>query len=401
MKHITKRWIWDHWIAILFVITSGSIIYTYELGHAKAYIIYLFFSVINLFMVNKRKLQQNKSFSFIVFVMCLCFFSYVINESQYQDNSTFGYLTCLIATFFIISKYDFYYFRHLITNVVFVICLFGIPIFLFVENGILGYNIVQIGISNTNTREYAMYGVYTLGWPWLFHRFSGIWHEPGACQIILNTIIWLHFDNIIHWKLSKYQKYKLAVILVASLLTLSTGGYICLMFLIIAICLNMKSKKVNAIIYLLILILFIIAVVLLYNSDVIQNKLFDKQNDSVSKIARMSDAFALWKMTLEKPLIGYGLGTVDFWRKSDLYNNVHCSSGILTYTASLGITWLLLYFIYLKRGILRVYDKRYLWFLLIAIFIMQFNEKFIEYPISNILIFQFFSSTKNSKYYYG
>ena len=89
MKHITKRWIWDHWIAILFVITSGSIIYTYELGHAKAYIIYLFFSVINLFMVNKRKLQQNKSFSFIVFVMCLCFFSYVINESQYQDNSTF------------------------------------------------------------------------------------------------------------------------------------------------------------------------------------------------------------------------------------------------------------------------------------------------------------------------
>ena len=56
MKHITKRWIWDHWIAILFVITSGSIIYTYELGHAKAYIIYLFFSVINLFMVNKRKL---------------------------------------------------------------------------------------------------------------------------------------------------------------------------------------------------------------------------------------------------------------------------------------------------------------------------------------------------------
>ncbi len=52
-----------------------------------------------------------------------------------------------------------------------------------------------------------------------------------------------------------------------------------------------------------------------------------------------------------------------------------------------------------ERGILRVYDKRYLWFLLIAIFIMQFMKKSLEYPdIKKNYIPISFSVKKNSKY---
>lgn len=401
MQYAVRKLIWDYWMVTLFVITSGSIFWNHTLGHSTAYSIYLFFAIINYMIINKKQYHRsNRSYIFILLISFLCLISHFVNDSSYEDNSALGYIICQIATFMVIASYDFYYFRYLLTNVVFVLCVLGLPIFFFVEIGVLSYKTVYIGASGD--REYAMFGIYTLGWPWLFHRFSGIWHEPGACQIVLNTIIWLHFENIILWKWGKYQRIKLLVIFIVSLTTFSTGGYICLMLLLTAVLFSLKFKGKNKIfIYSLFTICFTIAILSLFRSDVIQNKLFNQEEESISKIERVSDAIALWKMSLEKPLWGYGLGTVDFWKKSDLYGNTHCSSGLLTYTASLGFTWLFVFIIYLLKGIKKLHLGKSSLFLLFAVLLMQFNEKYIEYPISNILIFNFFSNIKTSKYYYA
>lgn len=396
MKITKTKKAWDYLIVILFVITSGSIFWTHLFGHALTYSIFLFFGIISYF--NNEKVGKTGNMVFILLIIILCVISFCVNNSSYKDNSTFGYIICLIATSMVISKYDFYYFRHLITNVVFIICLMGIPIFVMSEMGILSYTIRSIGASKN---EYSMYGIYTLGWPLLFHRFSGIWHEPGACQIILNTIIWMHFDNIINWEWGKRLKYKLLTILIASLLTLSTGGYICLMLLLIAVAINIRLKSNNIIFCSFLFIFLTISLILLFNSDVIQNKLFDVREESISKAMRTADALALWRMTLDEPVVGYGLGSVDFWNKSEIYGNTACSSGVLTYMASLGFTWLFLYLFFLKRNIRNIVVTKSSYFLILAILIMQSNEKFIEYPISNIFVFQFFSYMKNSRFYYG
>ena len=380
---------WDYFVITVFLITSGATFWVGWLSAAFTFSFLLIIALANSIIVRKDfGYNFNYSFFFILGIVVLCVLNYVVYNVDYKDNSAIGYIICLIATYLIISRYGFIYFRYLLTNIVYVICLIGIPVFILSELEVLPTQSisVQSGIN------YTMFYIYTLGWPELFHRFTGIWHEAGACQIILNTVLWLHFNNFVSWSWEEGQLKKILVILVATLFTLSTGGYMVLMLLVLGVVMNIKIEgRYKALIYFAMFVFALGAIVLMFSSPVIQNKLFNDEEDNISKMDRLADIVALWQMTIERPLLGYGIGSTEFWQLSDKYGNTACSTGLLTYSASLGFSWVLLFACFLWFGIQRMKMGKASILLLIAILMMQFNEKFIEYPITNIFIFKFAS----------
>ena len=385
--------IWDYCVVALFLATSGAVFWKGQLSASIAYPFLLIIAYVNAFIINREEKRYNPSLLYIYACAFLCMLNFMVNLDSLEDNSMFGFFFSMVATYLIISSYDFFYFRKILTNIVFVIVLVGMPIFALSEMSILPTSIMM---DNTGY-QFINFGIYTLGWyPYPFERFSGLWHEPGACQIILNTVLWMHFDSITHWKWEKGQLLKCIVILIGSLLTLSTGSYLVLMLLGVAAIFNMEIKGNHRfLIFLLLLIIVLPVIYFIFTSPVIQNKLFDADGQEMeSKIIRYADMNALWQMVLDKPILGYGIGTEGFWETSYKYGNTTTSSGILAYAASLGCSWLVVYLFILWRSCRRLELGKGLPFLIVAVVIMQFNEYFIEFPISCIFLYEFLSYSK-------
>ena len=134
-----------------------------------------------------------------------------------------------------------------------------------------------------------------------------------------------------------------------------------------------------------------VAIILIFTNPVIQEKIFVSRNESDSKATRLMDISALWEMTIKSPIFGQGIGTDQFWEMSKRYGNTTCSSGIFTYLASLGFPWLILTAYFCYKSVRRLKLGVATWFLLASFVMMQMNEKFIEYPITSIFIFRFYS----------
>lgn len=395
MTKTKQRWLllWDYLLITICIITSGAIFWVGRLSSAVTFLFMLFLAIIQAFII-RPKHTKNHSYIFIIWVLVFCLLNAAIVSSGYKTNTMLGYIVALIAVYLIYSRYDFYRFRDILTNVVFVITAIGLPVYFLYYAGVLPTSTLHV-----KNASFIMCGPYTLGWwPNPFMRYSGIWHEPGAGQIIVNTAIWLNLDKVIAWNLTKWDKVKLIVLILGVVFSLSTGAYMVLMAFVAAVVMNIKIKsRFKGFIYLFLIVAALVVLYILFNSDVIQNKLFDADGESGSKAARAGDIEAFWQMTLDKPIWGYGLGTDLFWSVSTRLGNTANSSGILTYSASLGLIWLFLFVWYAWRGIRRMMPFSCAIFLLCAFILMQFNECFVEYPITNLFIFQFNSYIKNAQ----
>lgn len=376
----------DYFIATLFLLTSGSVCWISALRPAGAYIFLLLVAVINV-LREKRKL--NKSWHFILIILVMCLINAIILQRRYEDNSMLGYIVSITAAYLIISQYDFYYFVKLLTNVLVVILVIGIPVYLLCSLGLIPYHLVYTIRGPSLMSGY----IFTIGWLYPFGRFAGIWHEPGACQIILNAILWLNYKKIQHWNLTRYDKIKFTIIIIGILLTQSTGGYLVLITFFAAIGLTTKIRnRHRIIIYLFLCFSMICTVIALYNNDVIQKKLFvESSQESVSKRIRMQDAMSLIKTANDYPIIGAGIGTDLLNRTSKGYGNITSSSGLLHFTASLGYPWLILFLLFCFLRIRNMDIGTASWFMFASIIMLETNENFIEYPITNLFIFKFHS----------
>ena len=376
----------DYFIATLFLLTSGSVCWISALRPAGAYIFLLLVAVIN---VLRKKRKLNKSWHFILIVVVMCLINAITLQRKYEDNSMLGYIVCITAAYLIISQYEFNYFVKLLTNVLVVILVIGIPIYLLCSFGIIPYHLVYTIRGPSLLCGY----IFTYGLLYPFGRFAGIWHEPGACQIILNAILWLNYKKIQNWDLSKHDKIKFTIIIIGILLTQSTGGYLVFLTFLLAIGFTTKIRnRHRIIIYLFLCFSMICTVILLYNNDVIQKKLFvESSQESLSKRTRTEDAVSLIKTANDYPIIGAGIGTDLLFMTSKDYGNISSSSGLLHFTASLGYPWLVLFLIFCFLRIKNMDIGMASWFLFASIIMLEANENYIEYPITSLFIFKFHS----------
>lgn len=65
-------------------------------------------------------------------------------------------------------------------------------------------------------RYFLMIAFHNFGWGWLFHRLAGIYWEPGAYQIILNSVLLLYFKEITSLELEKKLIKNIFVIVIAT-----------------------------------------------------------------------------------------------------------------------------------------------------------------------------------------
>ena len=377
-----KKIVVDYLVVLLFVLTSGSKLWIASLSPAFAFIFFFIISFTYKCTLGLR--GNNKSLVFVYIVSAIMLIGHFYYNRELKENSTFGYVVSLLSTYCLVSAFDFYKFRKILLDIVFFITLFGIPIFFLNEN-----NILPTTLSHFVDADYKHFGPYMLGWPYEFHRYAGIWHEPGAGQIILNIVLWLHLDKFINIDFQKGELFKFIVLIIGVIISFSTGGYLVFMLFVMVLAINIKLEgNYKLLIYSVVVVCAVLFAVILFNSEVIQDKIFNKNSGSLN--ARTADVSAFYDMFLNRPILGYGLGSTEFWRTSVKLGNTANSCGVMTFAAALGIIWLISFVLYTYSGIMNmVKTKLICFFSLFAFMMLQWNECFIEFPITNMFIFTF------------
>ena len=382
---------WDYFVGIIFILTSGTMIWFHLLTPKYAYIIYFFVCFINALKktYGKPLLICNHSLIFCCYTIIFAIIGSILFYYPYAENTTSGYIISMLGSYLLISHSNFYQFRHIITNIIYYIVLFGVPIFLLTELDLLPLKSIKF-----QTTTYQMFLIYSIGWPNIFHRFAGIWHEPGACQIFMNVILWLHLDELINWKWEKGQLKKIIIITIGLLCTFSTGGYLALMILVYIVVSKIKLKgKYKKLIKLFIFSCGILIIICIFHSNVVQEKLFTNEQglESSSKQSRLIENLAMLSMFIEKPILGWGLGSekqiIEFIQR----DNGGCSNGILYMACSWGLMWIIPFFLMVYRTIKKInLSTSHLW-LLLAFILLESNERYLEFPISFLFVFSFYS----------
>lgn len=113
-----KQYIWDYFVALVFIFTTGTIAWFQYVTPGVAFVFFLIIAVVNSFIYRSRIPLgvKNKSFYYCLFVFFLCGLGMIFFYSPPKENSIVGYLVAMFASYLVISRYDFYYFRRLLTN---------------------------------------------------------------------------------------------------------------------------------------------------------------------------------------------------------------------------------------------------------------------------------------------
>lgn len=369
-----KRVKLDYVAVILIVLVSDTIFFRFTLTAAISISIYFLFS-----LYYNRECKNHKSNSSLVYVVLLNLLllrSYLLYPDL-EDNQILGMSLESIASYLILKNFDLDNFKKKYLTIMFVICLYSLPIYI---GNQLGFVTGKLSAGQVNTA----YGV-SLGFLGSnFDRFAGLFHEPGACMIFLNMCYLLYFKDLCDRSLDKKDKLKLIIITIALIATKSTGGYLIFLFIMMLVLLKTISIKM----FIPICILSVGITYAIINSDVVQNKLSDK-NPTVSKEARTAENLSCINMIINRPVDGYGLGSKVFAKQAESDMNYGNSNGLLHVTASLGILWLIIYLFFLYRSFGKLKLGLPPLLMIIPFLLLQCNERFIEYPISYVLLIQY------------
>ena len=118
----------DYIVVLLFVLASGCTLWMSLIRPAGSFIMLLLGGYVNAKRTKNNK--GNSSINYLYWIIFLCVLNLLIEQSPYQDNSMLGYLVSLTGAYLIISRYDYYYFVKILTNIIYYITLIGIPLYL-------------------------------------------------------------------------------------------------------------------------------------------------------------------------------------------------------------------------------------------------------------------------------
>lgn len=366
---------------ILVVIMSGAnTVLNVYIPDKNQQFFFLAYSLLFYFIM--KGYASKKSWLTLIGICFWIFFNQNLIQSDGLDNNYLTYIMDYIATFFIVSSFDFENFRKKLLVVIQILATVSI----------IAHELYWLRIIPGVYHEGDAIS-FTLAWnffnvEWGENRLASIFWEPGQFQIILNFVFVLCSKDVVN--LVREQRYgrlviRYGILLLALILTKSTTGYISFAIYCAFIMLNLINKK-HIIIGLVGSALVIIGISTLLQSDTVQDK-FESGNNSY--LTRMADNLGLLYMIQTRPIVGYGIQTRKYVNTALSTNNLTSSNGWLNAGAQLGVPFLLVLIFLVGKGVYRLRDDKLFLVLFLVVFIAQANEAKYFLPFLTLFIFPF------------
>lgn len=371
---------WEYHISVLLFIISGGA-YFYMLNGIIFVPLY-FLSC--LYYANRWGKLYKKNYSNFYLYYYLIWSSisfYIIYPSHSESANQFYTISLmLLGTYWFFSNITFKRFKVIYLNVCSLLALISLIIYMLAHLGLAPITIVNLSLFSF---------FHCLGWDGISDRLFGIYWEPGVYQIVLNVSLFIYLNEIANMSLTKRQKIKLTIIIIALLLTQSTAGYLNLAIIVGLIV--FRSKKIRSNIFILTATCFLacLAIYYLYNSPVVQKKLEQQGKEGTSYEIRLADNIGMLIMTSEKPLIGYGLSSTNYDIRAEELGNQTSSNGILAMSAMLGLPFLFVYLYFMSKGVKRIIQGSAANLCLPLIILFHCTEVYFYFPIALIFIINF------------
>ncbi len=369
----------DYFAILLILLASKS---SYSL-YAPTFFVGLFFVFSLIYKeFHQHSFKLNSSLKFIVALYIL----YIFN-SFYYNSFRLTFFIYPLGTFLIISNISLNSFRTKLFNLVFLLALSSIIAYFAMIFNIITPTTTTVSNQSSLWHFYGFNFISPDNW-YFKHRNSGIYHEPGAFQIILNFALLFSLTSKSSFQQISHYRTKFVIILIALVLTKSTNAYISTMLILLY---SFKENIArNKHLFIPMILLSIALIYYVVTSEIILDKISNRDSENSSFFIRANDNFACLRMFAENPLLGVGNGSL-YESLSSKYGNVTASNGILAELARLGIFWGILYFSYFFKGINKItqYKKSFMFFFAFICILVLANEDMMGYPIAYIMTLQF------------
>lgn len=328
---INSRSVLDY-ITIFIMILSFGTAYFY-LYHAGITLILLLVISVIYKMINWAPIKFNLFSVVYLFLIPINIFLYS------YDMNMIGDIIFLISCMLIFSSFNYDSFRHKYFNVVFILAFVSIAMELLYLFEVITPTLV--GVKDGLFGHY-MYGFHVFGgglWG-MYNQLSGVFWEPGIYQMVLNLSLLINLDLFDEHVQVKYKKTKLATLIIAIIMTMSTTGYLVLGVILLGWL--FKRSKISLGYMILISTAIILFLAVIKYSAVISGKFSE---DNASYVIRSNDAFSFLEIIREYPLFGAGVHSKTYMNIAAKYGMTGAqSAGILFQTAQFGLFWVAAFF---------------------------------------------------------
>lgn len=237
-------------------------------------------SILSLILISKNSskipfLQVN------IFLTAIFFFVLIplaiINDFIYSrdfDFITLGFFISILIGLILSCEYSTEDFLKVNENLIHFSLILGLPIFILskIEPGILEYA-YNYSFGGFNHKSFLVANFHYDGDRLFNERFVGIAREPGLTQVFINLALWFNL------KKEKRFTAKTYLLITAIVLTKSTAGLICMIFILIQYLKSRKSLKFIILSFPLFAILLFSQITYHWNNKLLGSKSFSIRYD--------------------------------------------------------------------------------------------------------------------------
>mgnify|MGYP001279303896 CR=1 FL=1 len=361
-------------VIILSILLSKSLYYE-TFGENKLIILLLGLAVTNILYKTYRKqlFFLKKSILLYVAIIIIIF----INPNAKMSTSLVftGLLTISLWFTTIIPLSHFTKVFYNLTKVLMIASLFRY-LFIFTDLSTIFQDFISI--EGDRYINFLLFGILKEEQAFLGTiRNNGLWWEPGAFQVIINTafLLGLAFKRV------SIKDYFLFLIVIIS--TGSTAGI--LIFSTLSFIYYRQNINYK-LIFISLLIIFPFLFLTSFYEIVIESKL---NLGNASANSRFNDAAVAIKMFLDYPFMGTGFGDIEILEKyTSKYSYGTGSNGILLLLANLGILSFTIFIPLIFPGYLKGFNKKIDKIIVsLSLFLIFFTQNFTIMLVFSILIF--------------
>lgn len=315
-------------------------------------------------------------------MISLLLLSTIMAPTTEFNNMWISFASCIVGLCLLSSCLDFCYFRKAIFSVFWPLTVISIVVQL--AHDILGlFPAVPYVVGNRVVN--LSLGLFTTEWG--ESRLASIFWEPGQYQVVIFYILFMFIDELTDFSNLKRNLWKFGPIFLGILMTQSTTGYAVMALLLLTMMVKSKLKPSYFVLY----AIFCVGAYFLYNSDAIQKKVEQSQNqqEESSFTIRMADNLACLQATMERPIIGWGGSNMALNKRLNNLGNETSSNAWLYATAMFGIPIVLWIVLCMFKNIRRLQPLVPSLVMLLALVLSQGGEPRLYCPYLYMYVFTF------------